>query len=83
MIIETNDDTFGKNIRFLRRKHWMTRRQLAAVAKWDIHSIKAVEKGTLRQVDNHVLNLLCTVFDLPMMILLKTDLKRDSSNPRK
>lgn len=76
MIIVTNSDILGKNIRYLRRKNWMTRRKLASLVRWDAASIKAMEKGQLRDIEKDTLFLLCRLFETDVMTMMTVDLKK-------
>ena len=76
MIIVTNSDIMGKNIRYLRRKNWLSRRRLALLVRWDAASIRAMEKGTLRDIEKDILFLLCGLFEVDCMTLMTTELKK-------
>ena len=76
MIIVTNSDILGRNIRYLRRKHWMTRQKLAALVKWDAGAMKALETGKSRDIDDRALFQLCQHFDLDAMLLMTEELKK-------
>ena len=76
MIIVTNSDLLGKNIRHLRRKNYLTRRKLALLVRWDAASIRNMEKGTLREIEKDTLFLLCRLFDMDCMTLMTTELKK-------
>ena len=76
MIIVTNSNILGENIRYLRRKNWMTRRKLASLVRWDAASIKAMEKGQLRDIEKDTLFLLCRLFETDVMTMMTVDLKK-------
>ena len=76
MIIVTNSDILGKNIRYLRRKHWMTRKKLAALVQWDADAMKAMEKGKLRDIEQDTLFSICRLFDVDVMTLMTVELKK-------
>ena len=70
MIIVTNSDVLGKNLHYLRRKRWMSRRKLAALAGWKPSAVRAVELDLLRDVEHSVLRRLAALFELDIQTLL-------------
>jgi len=71
MIIVTNSDILGKNIRFLREKHCISRVALSDRIGWDIAQMQAVEEGRSYDIDSVILEKLCTLFEVDMDRTLK------------
>ncbi len=76
MKIVTNSDILGKNIWYLRRKHWLTRKKLASLVQWDADDLKAMEKDQMRDIEKDTLFLICRLFDVDVMTLMTVELKK-------
>lgn len=71
MIIVTNSDILGKNIRFLREKQGLSSKALAELAGWDALLLEELELDISREIDSHILAQISKVFHRDMDDLLK------------
>ena len=75
MIIVTNSEILGKNIRFLREKNGMTRKALAELTGWDDLLLEELEEDISREIDSDVLAEIAGVFHRDMDDMLKKEWK--------
>lgn len=71
MIIVTNSDILGKNIRFLREKQGLGSKALADLVGWDALLLEELELDISREIDSHILAQISKVFHRDMDDLLK------------
>ena len=71
MIIVTNSDILGKNIRFLREKQGLGSKALADLVGWDVLLLEELELDISREIDSHILSQISKVFHRDMDDLLK------------
>ena len=75
MIIVTNSDILGKNIRFLRQQQGMTCRALAELVGWDDLLMEELEEDISREIDSRILAEIAEVFHRDMNDMLTKDCK--------
>lgn len=76
MIVVLNDRQFGKNIRFLRRRHRYSRWELANLICSYPKVIRDWETGRSFDVDAVCLQNIRNLFDVPVESLIDDDLRR-------
>ena len=76
MIIVTNSDIMGKNIRYLRRRKWMSRRKLSGLVRLPVEELKRIEEGKTYDIDSIVLSDICWLFHVEMQTILTEHLKK-------
>lgn len=75
MIIEMGDDTFAKNLIYLRKKHRMSRKALASSIGISQYVLKAIENGvTYPALPLDSFDRICQVFQISPDDLVHTDL---------
>ena len=75
MIIVLNDRQFGKNLRFLRRKHHYSRVELANLVCCFPDDIRSWETGRSFDVDSFYLGNMGRLFKIPLESLIEDDLR--------
>ena len=75
MIIVTNSDILGSNIRFLRKHLGLTRQELAERIGWDDLLLAELEEDIVREIDSQVLIIICDFFHRDMDDMLTNGYK--------
>lgn len=75
MIIVTNSDILGKNIRYLRQKQGMTCKALSDLVGWDDLLLEELEADISREIDSKILAQISKVFHRDMNDMLTKDCK--------
>ena len=75
MIIVTNSDILGRNIRFLREKQGLSSKALADLVGWDDLLLEELEEDISREIDSRILASISKVFHRNMNDMLTKDCK--------
>ena len=75
MIIVLNDRQFGKNLRFLRRKHHYSRVELANLICCFPADVRNWETGRSFDLDSFYLRNIRNLFGVPVGALIEDDLR--------
>ena len=74
MIIVTNDDRMGKNIRYLRQKQNLSQKALAESVGTACSVLDAIEQGTLLELDAQVFDKICKRFQTDIKTLVEEEI---------
>ena len=71
MIVVTNNNRMGKNLKTLRRKHNMSQEALARLVGIEIDTLDNIEQGAVLEINAQVLTKICREFRVTVQMLME------------
>ena len=71
MIVMTNNDRMGKNLKTLRNQYNLSREALAQLVGLEIDTLHGIEQGMILEIDAQVLMIICKEFHVTVQMLME------------